>query len=154
MAQYEPKTDSKEFELLNAGQDSIPAAGSVTDSADITIRLWQRGRPPSDALTWRTESVLVYMIADLVTASPGIRITHIPMLLDVPGWQRIRRFRLTGPPPLGDGLGFLSLHELAGPAVLSEPGYRAAVSTPWRDRVVSGALSRERRVLSFRNSFC
>ena len=79
---------------------------------------------------------------------------HIPMLLDVPGWQRIRRFRLTGPPPLGDGLGFLSLHELAGPAVLSEPGYRAAVSTPWRDRIVSGALSRERRVLSFRNSFC
>jgi hypothetical protein len=79
---------------------------------------------------------------------------HIPMLLDVPGWQRIRRFELTGPPPLGDGLGFLSLHELAGPAVLSEPGYRAAVSTPWRNRIVAGALSRERRVLSFRNSFC
>jgi hypothetical protein len=78
---------------------------------------------------------------------------HIPMLLDVPGWQRIRRFELTGPPPLGDGLGFLSLHELAGPAVLEEPGYRAAVSTPWRDRIVSGALSRERRVLSFRNTF-
>jgi hypothetical protein len=79
---------------------------------------------------------------------------HIPMLLDVPGWRRIRRFRLTGSPPSGDGLGFLSLHELAGPAVLEEPGYRAAVSTPWRDRIVSGALSRERRVLSFRNSFC
>ena len=79
---------------------------------------------------------------------------HIPMLLDVPGWRRIRRFRLTGPATLGDGLGFLSLHELAGPAVLAEPGYRAAVSTPWRDRIVSGALSRERRVLGFRNSFC
>jgi hypothetical protein len=38
-------------------------------------------------------------------------------------------------------------------AVLSEPGYRAAVSTPWRDRIVSGALSRERRVLGFRSSF-
>jgi hypothetical protein len=79
---------------------------------------------------------------------------HIPMLLAVPGWRRIRRFRLTGPPPLGDGLSFLSLHELAGPAVLSEPGYRAAVSTPWRDRIVSGALRRERRVLGFRNSVC
>ena len=79
---------------------------------------------------------------------------HIPMLLDVPGWRRIRRYRLIGPASLdGPGVGFLSLHELAGPSVLSEPGYRAAVSTPWRDRIVSGALSRERRVLSFRKFF-
>ena len=54
----------------------------------------------------------------------------------------------------GAGVGFLSLHELSDPAVLEEPGYRAAVSTPWRDRIVSGALHRERRVLGFRNSFC
>jgi hypothetical protein len=80
---------------------------------------------------------------------------HIPMLLAVPGWRRIRRYRLTGPAPLdGPGLGFLSLHELAAPEVLSEPGYRAAVSTPWRDRIVSAALHRERRVLGLRNSFC
>ena len=80
---------------------------------------------------------------------------HIPMLLAVPGWRRIRRYRLIGPGPLldGPGAGFLSLHELAGPAVLEEPGYRAAVSTPWRDRIVSDALSRERRVLGFRNTF-
>jgi hypothetical protein len=79
---------------------------------------------------------------------------HIPMLLAVPGWRRIRRYRLVGPAPLdGPGFGFLSLHELAGPEVLSEPGYRAAVSTPWRDRIVASALSRERRVLGFRNSF-
>jgi len=80
---------------------------------------------------------------------------HIPMLLAVPGWRRIRRYRLIGPAGLdGPGVGFLSLHELAGPSVLSEPGYRAAVSTPWRNRIVAGAPSRERRVLSFRNSFC
>jgi hypothetical protein len=80
---------------------------------------------------------------------------HIPMLLAVPGWRRIRRYRLTGPEPLsGPGVGFLSRHELDGPAVLEEPDYRAAVSTPWRDRIVSGALYRERRVLGFRNSFC
>jgi hypothetical protein len=77
---------------------------------------------------------------------------HIPMLLEVPGWRRIRRYRLIGgsEPP---GPDFLSLHELAGPAVLEEPAYRAAVSTPWRNRIVSGALRRERRVLGFRNSF-
>jgi hypothetical protein len=47
----------------------------------------------------------------------------------------------------------LSVHELAGPEVLEEPGYRAAISTPWRDRVVASALRRERRVFGFRNSF-
>jgi len=75
---------------------------------------------------------------------------HAPARLTVPGPLGACRYEaLDGP-----GAGFLSLHELAGPAVLSEPGYRAAVSTPWRDRIVSGALSRERRVLSFRNTFC
>ena len=76
---------------------------------------------------------------------------HIPMLLEVPGWLHIRRFRLVrgmdGPAPE-----FLSVHELAGPEVLEEPGYRAAISTPWRDRVVASALQRERRVFGFRNS--
>ena len=55
--------------------------------------------------------------------------------------------RLTVPGP-----GFLSVHELAGPEVLEEPGYRAAVSTPWRDRVVASALRRERRVFGLRNA--
>jgi hypothetical protein len=79
---------------------------------------------------------------------------HIPMLLEVPGWRRIRRFRLTraldapGPEPGG----FLSLHELAGPEVLEDPGYRAAVSTSWRDQVVASALRRERRVFGLRNA--
>ena len=72
---------------------------------------------------------------------------HIPMLLQVPGWRRIRRYRLVrgldGPGP--EPSSFLALHELAGPEVLEEPGYRAAISTPWRDRVVASALRRERR---------
>jgi hypothetical protein len=76
---------------------------------------------------------------------------HIPMLLDVPGWQRIRRYRLSR--SLDEpGPEFLSVHELAGPQVLDEPSYRAAISTPWRDRVVASALRRERRVFGFRNS--
>ena len=76
---------------------------------------------------------------------------HIPMLLTVPGWRRIRRFRLTRALD-APGPGFLSVHELAGPEVLEDPGYRAAVSTPWRDRVVASALRRERRVFGLRNA--
>ena len=81
---------------------------------------------------------------------------HIPMLLEVPGWRRIRRYRLTGGSggPGWSAPDWLSLHELAGPEVLEEPAYRAAVSTPWRDRVVASALRRERRVFGFRNAFC
>jgi hypothetical protein len=76
---------------------------------------------------------------------------HIPMLLGVPGWLRIRRYRLSR--SLDEpGPEFLSVHELAGPQVLDEPSYRAAISTPWRDRVVASALRRERRVFGFRNS--
>jgi len=75
---------------------------------------------------------------------------HIPMLLKVPGWQRIRRFRLIR--SLDDpGPTFLSLHDLAGPQVLEEPSYRAAVSTPWRDQIAASALRRERRVFGLRN---
>lgn len=72
MPQFEPKTDSKEFEVLNAGQDFIPGRDAVKDSTDLTIRLWypQRGTAEG-SVTWKTESVLVYMIADLIAASRG-----------------------------------------------------------------------------------
>ena len=76
---------------------------------------------------------------------------HIPMLLQVPGWRRIRRYRLARAMD-APGPDFLSLHELAGPEVLEEPGYRAAISTPWRDRVVASALRRERREFGLRNA--
>ena len=76
---------------------------------------------------------------------------HIPMLLKVPGWRRIRTFRLRQSLD-GPGPDFLALHELAGLEVLEEPGYRVAASTPWRDQVVASALRRERRVFRFRNA--
>ena len=85
------------------------------------------------------------------------QVTQKYNILNIPAWRRIRRFRLTraldgpgpGAPEHGDSL---SVHELAGPEVLEDPGYRAAVSTPWRDRVVASALRRERRVFGLRNA--
>jgi hypothetical protein len=74
---------------------------------------------------------------------------HIPMLLAVPGWRRIRRFRLTG----GTAPAYLSLHEVAGTEVFDEDGYRAAVTTPWRNRIVDAAIGRERRVFGFHRPF-
>lgn len=71
MPAYEPKTDSKEFEIPDPGQE-IPRKEPAGESAAITIRVWNPERLGASAsLSWKTESVLVYMIADLVTASQG-----------------------------------------------------------------------------------
>ena len=76
---------------------------------------------------------------------------HIPMLLGVPGWQRIRRYRLVNALDAA-APDFLSLHEVAGPEVFEDPAYQPAVSTPWRDRIVGTALRRERRLFGLRNA--
>ena len=73
MAQYQQKTDSREFEVANADQQVGPWSGDAgSDATEIAIRLW--GPVRSDrfgASTWKADSVFVYMIADLVSASGG-----------------------------------------------------------------------------------
>jgi hypothetical protein len=70
MAQYEQKTDSREFEVANPEQyPSAWGADAHADATEIAIRLW--GGPRNAPLTWKADSVLVYMIADLVGASGG-----------------------------------------------------------------------------------
>ena len=73
MARYEPKTDSREFEVATQGQDPGAWGGdSASDATDITIRLWgPEWSVQPGSLTWKTDSVFVYMIADLVLASHG-----------------------------------------------------------------------------------
>jgi hypothetical protein len=74
---------------------------------------------------------------------------HYPLLLAVPGWRRARRFVLT----TGTGPKYLSLHEIDSEAAFDEPGYKAATSTPWRNRIVESAIGRERRVFRLHKSF-
>lgn len=80
MVPFEPKTDSKEFEIANPEQR--PATGSriaASEAADLTIRIWRRDNSGGTAaLTWNSESVLVYMIADLVAASHGRTAVETP----------------------------------------------------------------------------
>jgi len=68
MVPFQPNTDSKEFEIANL--DKSPAT-DPGQAADLTIRVWRQGASDKVALTWSSESVLVYMIADLVAASHG-----------------------------------------------------------------------------------
>jgi hypothetical protein len=74
---------------------------------------------------------------------------HFPMLLAVPGWRRARRYVLTS----GTAPKFLSLHEIDSEAVFDEPGYKAAMSTPWRQRITASASGREKRVFALHKSF-
>jgi hypothetical protein len=74
---------------------------------------------------------------------------HIPMLLAVPGWRRARRYVLSA----GSGPRFLSLHEIESPAAFDEPAYKAATSTPWRNRVVESSTGREKRVFELYKSY-
>src|SRR5215831_1122617 len=67
MAPFKPKTDSKEFEIENLDRSPSTNPGE----ADLTIRIWRQDANDKTALNWSSESVLVYMIADLVAASHG-----------------------------------------------------------------------------------
>jgi hypothetical protein len=147
--------DSPEYKALGVAasdRDKSIAAGLATLDRRVYEQLSSDGSPASDGpapvILAVAMSVPAWAEDDLAAWYTD---EHIPMLLEVPGWRRIRRFRLTRSLDF-PGPDFLSLHELAGPEVLEEPGYRAAISTPWRDRVVASALRRERRVFGFRNS--
>jgi len=79
---------------------------------------------------------------------------HYPLLLDVPGWRRARRFVLaSGPGTDNTAPKYLSLHEIESEAAFDEPGFKAAVSTPWYKRIVGSAIGREKRVFGLHKSF-
>ena len=146
--------DSAEYKALAAeasDRDKSVGAGLATLDRRIYEQISEDGPPAG------SPAPVILAVAMSVPASAEEDLAawyteeHIPMLLEVPGWRRIRRFRLIRAMD-APGPDFLSLHDLAGPEVLEEPGYRAAISTPWRDRVVAAALRRERRVFGLRNA--
>jgi len=146
--------DSPEYKALGANasdRDKAVGAGLATLDRRVYEQISEAG-----AAADRTAPVILAVAMSVPEGSEDdvaawYTEEHIPMLLAVPGWRRIRRFRLTRALD-GPGPEFLSVHELAGPEVLEEPGYRAAITTPWRDRVVASALRRERRVFGLRNA--
>ena len=146
--------DSPEYKALSANasdRDKSVAAGLATLDRRIYEQVSDDGSPvgrPAPVILSVALSVPEDSEDDLAAWYTE---EHIPMLLRVPGWRRTRRFRLVRAMD-APGPEFLSLHELAGPEVLEDPGYRAAISTPWRDRVVASALRRERRVFGLRNA--
>ena len=72
MPQYEQKTDSREFEVANPDSPRVRGAEIRLRMRPISrFGFGVRNAGRSVPLTWKTDSVLVYMIADLVGASHG-----------------------------------------------------------------------------------
>lgn len=71
MSPFEPKTDARDFDATSPARPLQTGGMPATAPADITIRLWRGDPAGNSALTWNTDSVFVYMIADLVAASRG-----------------------------------------------------------------------------------
>lgn len=76
------------------------------------------------------------------------RSEHIPLLLQIPGWNRIRQYRLLE----GAGERILTIHDIQHPAVCDSPLWRYATSTPWRERTMSEVTSRSRRLFRLHNA--
>lgn len=121
----------REYELIS---DEIPAgAPDRSGEPSPAVLLVSMSVPPGgedDMNAWYTEE-------------------HIPMLLAVPGWRRARRYRQVS----GDGPEYLSFHDVDGPHVFDQDEYKAAITTPWRERIVKNAIGRERRVFTLYKSF-
>ena len=82
---------------------------------------------------------------------------HIPMLSKVPGWIRTRRFVLKDWGQMGvegreqqkEPPKYLAVHETQSLDGFQSDEYKAAMSTPWREKVLQGVVARERRVMTF-----
>ncbi|KAK4634551.1 3-oxoadipate enol-lactonase 2 [Fulvia fulva] len=77
---------------------------------------------------------------------------HIDMLSKVPGWLRTRRFRmqlgsLQGMPPSGQ-VEILAVHDFSKGDALDGAEWKAATSTPWRNKMIEKALWRHSRTWS------
>jgi hypothetical protein len=75
---------------------------------------------------------------------------HSPMLMAAKGWRRIRRYEQVEGTA---GPRFMALHELESLDGFKTEEYTAAISTPWRIRVTTAVVKRERYIYRLVNGF-
>jgi pimeloyl-ACP methyl ester carboxylesterase len=78
---------------------------------------------------------------------------HIPMLARVPGWRRSRHFVTSRIDPKAPRE-FIALHEYSAKNGLEGPEHKAALGTPWRNRIMSETVTdKKRRVYNWAYTF-
>lgn len=125
-----PPLDRRVYQAVRTPAASV--ADDVSICGDVLLAVWWTPAPGKEAdfNSWYDEE-------------------HIPLLMRVPGWLRIRRYSLLE----GNGPGYLALHDLASESSLETPEYQAATTTPWRDRVVADRVEYERRLFRLLRRF-
>jgi len=113
------------------------------------------GRLVLDGPAW-TKDAPYQLIVCMTPAEKGeddfvdwYRQEHIGMLLDVPGWRRVRLFQQVE----GNGPAFMAVHELESPDVFEHPNYHKSIGTPWRQRIRSSVSRYERNLFKLWRSF-
>lgn len=115
----------------------------------IGTGLWNIGIGTNDALTPK-----IFVLISL-TPKPELEEEfhrwyeqeHIEMLSKCPGWLRSRRFELVEQggtdekPPK-----YLAIHEYADEKGIKSAEWKAATSTPWRNRMIENVVQQERRI--------
>lgn len=86
--------------------------------------------------------------SDPVGLDAWYREEHVPLLLAMSGWHRIRRYRRVE----GAGPDLLAFHEIESVSLFDDPAYLRATSTSWRSEVMGKVTERERRVFGFHNA--
>ncbi|KAI9758146.1 MAG: hypothetical protein M4579_003178 [Chaenotheca gracillima] len=71
-------------------------------------------------------------------------VEHIDMLSKVPGWLRTRRF-MTSPVDGKGATEYLALHEYAPKNGLGGDKFKAAISTPWAESIMTKTVQERRR---------
>jgi hypothetical protein len=121
--------DRRTYELVADSADD-PGAAVATPALVIAVSLTVPADLEPELHAWYTDE-------------------HTPLLLDIPGWARIRRYRLLD----GDAPRWLALHELTDAAALRSAGYRHATSTPRRAELMTEVTARERRTWTVHRTF-
>jgi len=102
------------------------------------------GQPWTDAPPYQLIVCMTPLAGGELDFVNWYREEHIRMLLDVPGWRRVRLFQQVE----GAGPAFMALHELESPAVFEHPNYEKSISTPWRQRIRSSVSRYERNLFT------
>jgi len=124
-----PLIDRRLYKALDVGQ---PWTAEWTDHAPFVLSVAMEPPPEmiEDYHAWYLEE-------------------HIPMLLKVKGWRRIRRYELVE----GHATRFMALHELDSLDGFGSPEHEASISTSWRLRVAAYITKRERCLFKLRRGF-
>jgi hypothetical protein len=148
---------SPEYLKLRAHEAETPHDRDMLASAEIVARRIYRCLDTDEpwAAPWTDHPPFVMSVA--LEPPPGqeddfhawYREEHSPMLMAAKGWRRIRRYEQVE----GNGPRFMALHELESLDGFKTEEYTAAISTPWRIRVTTAVVKRERFIFKLVRGF-